>query len=87
VTGDRAEQYGDALKLHSKAVDIYRLICPEAIQMKVCIELPDTQRDALSMLYSLLALKLARHKHNPKRDNLVDACGYIHLIAEIEDSK
>ena len=46
-------------------------------------------RDAI---LTLIALKFARHAHSPKRDNLVDAAGYIAGLAildgidEAEDS-
>lgn len=35
----------------------------------------------------LIATKLARHAHAPKRDNLVDLCGYAELLSQVEEGR
>lgn len=41
--------------------------------------------DAEDVCYMMMLVKMIRDIHKPKRDNLVDACGYIALIQEIRD--
>ena len=33
----------------------------------------------------MVALKVARELHSPKRDNLIDACGYLRCIEKVQD--
>lgn len=35
----------------------------------------------------MLAVKLARHAHQPKRDNLVDLAGYAEGLSQIEEGR
>jgi hypothetical protein len=73
IHGLRATNYGDAGPLFRDANEIYRAIVPA--------DAPIVEQG----LYYMVALKFARHKVNLKRDNLVDAVGYIALLAEEQD--
>ncbi len=36
------------------------------------------------MIKAMMAVKLARHAHKRKRDNLVDLCGYAELLSRVQ---
>lgn len=70
VSNARAEDYGDASEGFRLAARIAAVITPKDAPI------------AEECIYFMIALKLARHHHKIKRDNLVDAVGYLALLAE-----
>lgn len=67
VGGDRQESYGDPQVSFERAAKIASQMCGYTVTAKdvVCV---------------MVALKLSRESHKHKRDNLVDACGYLELL-------
>lgn len=72
VDGDREETYGHP------ALNFERT----AVLWSVILGHPVTVRQVALMM---VGLKLAREVHQPKRDNLVDACGYLRCIEKASD--
>ena len=73
VYGDRAKDYGDVGECFRLAGRIAKEITPSDAPV------------AEAGIYFMIALKFARHKHLPKRDNLVDVAGYTDRLAEEQD--
>lgn len=73
VNGARQEQYGSAERSLDRIGQMWGAILGAVV---------DGRQVALCMA----ALKLARESHQPKRDNLVDACGYLRL-AELRETR
>lgn len=64
VTGDRQAQYGHPSRNFQETADLWSVV----------LGIPVTpEQVALCMVQ----VKIARELHNPKRDNLVDAIGYL----------
>jgi hypothetical protein len=64
VTGDRQKAYGHPSKNFQETADLWSVV----------LGIPVTpEQVALCMVQ----VKIAREIHNPKRDNLVDAIGYL----------
>ena len=74
IDGPRAEAYGDAGENWRRTARIFRALSG--------VDLTPEQG-----LMFMVAVKLARHLHRPKRDNLVDACGYLALLARLEAAR
>jgi hypothetical protein len=78
VNGDREQTYGHPAKnLHATA-----LLWAAHIEAKYGIEVP---LDCFDVAWMMANLKQARQMHMHKRDNLVDAIGYIGLDQKIRD--
>lgn len=72
VTGDRAKQYGNANDLLSRVAGAFEIITGKGIEPEdICL--------------IMVLLKLQRDQHRSKRDNRVDACGYLELMNQIKE--
>jgi uncharacterized protein DUF6378 len=76
VRGERASQYGSFKTNAKRILDIYR-----AVKQNGLVE---TESDVAIFL---VALKLGREGTKHKRDNLIDACGYLELLDELYEHK
>ena len=74
VNGERAKSYGPVHDNWQRTVDIYAAM--------TSIKLTPEQG-----LLFLVAVKLAREAQRPKRDNLVDAAGYLELAAKVREGR
>lgn len=74
INGDRQDMYGnpeDSFKLIAKYWSTY-------------LEVDITARDATLMM---VLFKLAREKNQHKRDNIVDAAGYLGILGDMESNE
>jgi hypothetical protein len=76
VFGDRHKEYGDFSENVRKACNILKTLTGVLLT-------------AEQFTWAIIALKLARQSQKHKKDNLVDICGYLHLLSEVtsEDKK
>jgi hypothetical protein len=74
VNGPRAEAYGDYEENLTNIADMWGALLGVTVS-------------ARQVALCMAALKLAREGHAPKRDNLVDACGYLRLAEKLQDDK
>lgn len=73
--GQRARDYDHPLVNHQRIADIWN------VQLGKKLSVPIEPRDVALLM---VGLKLAREVGTPKRDNLVDAAGYINCVDEID---
>lgn len=71
--GDRNADYGDAVENFERISEIVYAMTGQPVSPRMCC-------------YVHLATKISRHRHKPKRDNLVDLCGYADILNLIEES-
>lgn len=71
VYGERGEAYGHPREDFGRAAAIFNAISGERL-------------DAADIAYILLAVKLSRQQNKGKRDNLVDAVGYLACLARVQ---
>ncbi len=71
VAGARQQDYGHARKSFAKIATIATVLTGKDLSPQDCCKV-------------LMAVKLTRESFQHKRDNLVDLCGYAHLLQEIE---
>jgi hypothetical protein len=71
VNGPRAEAYGDYEENLTNIADMWGALLGVTVS-------------ARQVALCMAALKLAREGHAPKRDNLVDACGYLRLAEKLQ---
>lgn len=75
VNGNRQSDYGDAANNFHRIANIVNSMYPQLnINAQQCCAV-------------LMAVKLIREGFRHKRDNLVDLCGYAHIMNEINDRK
>ena len=75
VNGNRQSDYGDAANNFRRIANIVNSMYPQLnINAQQCCAV-------------LMAVKLIREGFRHKRDNLVDLCGYAHIMNEINDRK
>ena len=75
VNGNRQSDYGDAANNFHRIANIVNSMYPQLnINAQQCCAV-------------LMAVKLIREGFRHKRDNLVDLCGYAHVMNEINDRK
>lgn len=75
VNGNRQSDYGDAANNFHRIANIVNSMYPQLnINAQQCCAV-------------LMAVKLIREGFRHKRDNLVDLCGYTHIMNEINDRK
>ena len=75
VNGSRQSDYGDAAYNFHRIANIVNSMYPQLnINAQQCCAV-------------LMAVKLIREGFRHKRDNLVDLCGYAHIMNEINDRK
>jgi hypothetical protein len=80
TSGDRRRDYDHPLPNHQRIALLWNAY--EGIK-------PEGQRGADSpqdVAAKMILLKLARHVFTPKRDNLVDVCGYARCIALMDEA-
>ena len=73
VNGSRHSDYGDAKESFSRIATIASVMTGKEISPEDCCAV-------------LMAVKLVRESFAHKRDNLVDLCGYAHIMNEIVES-
>jgi hypothetical protein len=71
VGGDRNDSYGDGVVEWNKIADIFSTMTGKKI----------TASEAVLLI---MVMKLVREAHKPKRDNLVDLCGYALIASRIQ---
>jgi hypothetical protein len=71
VAGARQQDYGHARESFAKIATIATVLTGKDLSPQDCCKV-------------LMAVKLARESFQHKRDNLVDLCGYAHLLQELE---
>lgn len=75
VNGSRQSDYGDAANNFHRIANVVNSMYPQLnINAQQCCAV-------------LMAVKLIREGFRHKRDNLVDLCGYAHIMNEINDRK
>lgn len=73
VNGDRQADYNDPIENFKRIATIASVLIGNEISPKDCCKV-------------MMAVKLAREANKHKRDNLVDLCGYNHILNLIEES-
>ena len=74
VNGNRKSDYGDARESFSRIATIASVMTGKELSPEDCCAV-------------MMAVKLVRESFAHKRDNLVDLCGYAHIMNEINDRK
>lgn len=74
VNGSRQSDYGDARESFSRIATIASVMTGKELAPEDCCAV-------------LMAVKLVRESFAHKRDNLVDLCGYAHIMNEIRESE
>lgn len=74
VNGSRHSDYGDAKESFSRIATIASVMTGKELSPDDCCAV-------------MMAVKLVRESFNHKRDNLVDLCGYAHIMNEIVESE
>ena len=74
VNGSRQSDYGDANESFSRIATIASVMTGKELAPEDCCAV-------------MMAVKLVRESFNHKRDNLVDLCGYAHIMNEIRESE
>ena len=83
VGGDRAAQYGDQRVNFAK----YASTCTTMLD--------DQEREFMAhgvisdtiIVKALMAVKIGRHAFKPKRDNIVDLCGYASILNHLQETE
>lgn len=74
TVGDRQADYGHPIEDHTRTATMWSALLGRPVTAEqVCL--------------CMVALKLSRQCHRPKRDNLVDACGYLRNVEMIEERR
>lgn len=74
IKGNRQSDYGDPVESFDKIAKTASMIAGEDFSPKECCAV-------------LMAVKIVRESFKHKRDNLVDLCGYAHIMNEINESE
>jgi len=77
TSGDRRRDYDHALRGHERIADMWNAYI--AIRKN-----PNELLSPSDVAAMMILLKLARHAHTPKRDNLTDIAGYARCMSQIE---
>ena len=72
-SGERNADYGDAVENFRRIAEITTAISGIPVTPELCC-------------YVHIATKQSRERHNHKRDNLVDLCGYADILNRINDA-
>lgn len=70
-SGERNADYGDAVENFRRITEIANAITGLSLT-------------SIQICKIMIAVKLARERHNPKRDNRVDLCGYTDILDLLE---
>lgn len=73
INGSRQEDYGDVVENFNRIADLASLM-------------GDKHFSPIDCCIILMAVKLARQRFKPKRDNLVDLCGYAEILQQLHDA-
>lgn len=73
VAGARQQDYGHARESFARVATMASLMTGKQLTPQDCCKV-------------LLAVKLTRESFKHKRDNLVDLCGYAHLLQVLENA-
>lgn len=73
-SGERNTDYGSAVESFQKVAQIANLFTGLSLTPADCCKV-------------MIAVKMTRESYNHKRDNLVDACGYLDILELIEESE
>lgn len=74
TSGPRQEDYGHPIEDHTRTAKMWSAILGvETTAEKVCL--------------CMVALKISRYINKPKRDSLVDGCGYLRNVEMIEEAR
>ena len=73
---DRSRDYGHPYENHRRIAEIW------SVQLGPILSRPILPREVALMM---IGLKLAREVSTPKRDNLIDACGYAKCVDMIDE--
>ena len=74
VEGSRQSDYGNPVESFDKIAKVASMITGGNLSPKECCAV-------------LMAVKIVRESFKHKRDNLVDLCGYAHIMNEINESE
>ena len=74
VNGSRHSDYGDAKESFSRVATIANVMTGKELSPEDCCAV-------------LMAVKLVRESFAHKRDNLVDLCGYAHIMNELNENE
>lgn len=74
VEGSRQSDYGDPVESFERIAKTASMIAGMDLSPKECCAV-------------LMAVKIVRERYRHKRDNLVDLCGYAHIMNEINESE
>ena len=74
VDGSRQSDYGDPVESFDKIAKTASMIAGKDLSPKECCAV-------------LMAVKIVRESFNHKRDNLVDLCGYAHIMNELNENE
>ena len=74
VEGSRQSDYGDPVESFDKIAKTASMIAGKDLSPKECCAV-------------LMAVKIVRESFNHKRDNLVDLCGYAHIMNELNENE
>ena len=74
VNGNRHSDYGDARESFSRIATIASVMVGKELSPEDCCAV-------------MMAVKLVRESFAHKRDNLVDLCGYAHIMNELNENE
>lgn len=74
VNGSRQSDYGDARESFSRIATIASVMTGKELSPKECCAV-------------LMAVKIVRESFKHKRDNLIDLCGYAHIMNELNENE
>lgn len=77
ITGERKASYGDARTGFQNIADQW------VLYLRQKYKLPPFELSAEDICWMMADLKKVRQMNEPKRDNVVDAVGYIGLIEKV----
>ena len=74
VNGSRHSDYGDARESFGRVATIASVMTGKELSPEDCCSV-------------MMAVKLVRESFKHKRDNLVDLCGYAHIMNELNENE
>jgi hypothetical protein len=74
INGDRAKSYGHPYFDYKRTVGAFNALTGHQLSV----------RDGITFM---ICVKLSREQNLPKRDNLVDACGYLGCLEKVIDKE
>lgn len=78
INYDRNNQYGDPEHSFSLIAEYWTVYLNQAVG-------PISELDSRDVAYMMTLFKIAREAHQHKRDNLVDAAGYLGIAGDMHD--